>query len=92
MLTVVERYLEFADEFLRRQPQNGFDVYGNPLQCRASTRKGTPCQRMPLPHNGYCPSHQHLADTEELEAPRRLTPAALAGRGRPVRRRSVGRC
>ncbi len=51
-----------------RQPQNGFDVYGNPLQCRASTRKGTPCQRMPLPHNGYCPSHQHLAETEELEA------------------------
>ena len=51
-----------------RQPQNGFDVYGNPLQCRASTRKGTPCQRMPLPHNGYCPSHQHLAETEEVTA------------------------
>ena len=63
---VVERYLAFADEFLRNQPQNGFDAYGNPLQCRASTRKGTPCQRMPLPHNGYCPSHQHLAETEEL--------------------------
>ena len=28
---VIERYLECADEFLRRQPQNGFDVYGNPL-------------------------------------------------------------
>jgi hypothetical protein len=67
VLYVIERYLQFADEFLRRQPHNGFDVYGNPLQCRASTRKGTPCQRMPLPHNGYCPSHQHLADTEELE-------------------------
>ena len=40
----------------------------DPLQCRASTRKGTPCQRMPLPHNGYCPSHQHLAETEEFEA------------------------
>jgi hypothetical protein len=65
VLTVVERYLDFADEFLKHQPQNGFDVYGNPLQCRASTRKGTPCQRMPLPHNGYCPSHQHLAETEE---------------------------
>lgn len=64
--TVVERYLEFADEFLRNQPQNGFDVYGNPLHCRASTRKGTPCQRVPLPRNGYCPSHQHLAETEEL--------------------------
>ena len=66
VLRVIERYLEFADEFLARQPQNGFDAYGNPLQCRASTRKGTPCQRMPLPHNGYCPSHQHLAETEEL--------------------------
>src|SRR3984885_11908030 len=68
VLRVIERYLDFADEFLRAQPQNGFDEYGNPLQCRASTRKGTPCQRMPLPHNGYCPSHQHLAETEELES------------------------
>ena len=66
VLRVIERYLQCADEFLARQPQNGFDVYGNPLQCRASTRKGTPCQRMPLPHNGYCPSHQHLAETEEV--------------------------
>jgi len=69
VLQVIERYLALTDEFLRRLPPNGFDAYGNPLQCRASTRKGTPCQRMPLPHNGYCPSHQHLADTEQLEAP-----------------------
>jgi hypothetical protein len=68
VLRVIERYLDLADEFLTRLPQNGFDAYGNPLQCRASTRKGTPCQRMPLPHNGYCPSHQHLAETEEVEA------------------------
>ncbi len=72
VLHVIERYLAFADEFLRNQPQNGYDLYGNPLQCRASTRKGTPCQRMPLPHNGYCPSHQHLAETEEF------TPAIAA--------------
>jgi hypothetical protein len=65
---VVERYLGYADEFLRHQPHNGVDAYGNPLQCRASTRKGAPCQRMPLPHNGYCPSHQHLAATEEMVA------------------------
>jgi hypothetical protein len=69
VLHVIERYLQFADEFLASQPQNGFDPYGNPLQCRASTRKGTPCQRMPLPHNGYCPSHQHLGETEEIETP-----------------------
>lgn len=68
VLKVIEHYLALADEFLARLPQNGFDAYGNPLQCRASTRKGTPCQRMPLPHNGYCPSHQHLAETEDLEA------------------------
>lgn len=69
VLRVVQHYLGLADEFLHRLPQDGFDAYGNPLQCRASTRKGTPCQRMPLPHNGYCPSHQHLAQTEEIEAP-----------------------
>ena len=69
VLRVIQRYLGLADEFLRRLPQNGFDAYGNPLQCRACTRKGTPCQRVPVPHNGYCPSHQHLAETEELGAP-----------------------
>jgi hypothetical protein len=67
VLRVIEHYLAAADEFLLRLPQNGFDIHGNPLQCRAHTRKGTPCQRMPLPHNGYCPSHQHLAETEDLE-------------------------
>ncbi len=67
VLHVIERYLACADEFMRSQPQNGHDLAGNPLQCRASTRKGTQCQRMPLPHNGYCPSHQHLAETEEVE-------------------------
>ncbi|MDX6722143.1 MAG: hypothetical protein QOD73_547, partial [Solirubrobacteraceae bacterium] len=44
------------------------------LQCRATTRRGTPCQRVPLHTNGYCPSHQHLAETEELE----LAPASEA--------------
>jgi hypothetical protein len=65
VLSLVDQYMELVDDFVRRLPQNGFDLKGNPLQCRASTRKGTPCQRMPHPHNGYCPSHQHLADTEE---------------------------
>jgi hypothetical protein len=69
VLRVVQHYMRLADEFLQRLPQNGCDAYGNPLQCRASTRKGTPCQRPPLPHNGYCPSHQHLAATEEIEIP-----------------------
>jgi hypothetical protein len=68
VLRVIAHYLALVDEFVRNLPNNGLDVHGNPLQCRASTRKGSPCQRMPLPHNGYCPSHQHLAETEELAA------------------------
>ena len=67
--TVVERYMALADEFVATMPRNGVDPQGNPLQCRAVTRKGTACQRAPLPANGYCPSHQHLAETEDCEVP-----------------------
>jgi hypothetical protein len=63
---VVDRYLTFAKEFLENQPMNGFDFEGNRLECRATTRRGTPCQRVPLPQNGYCPSHQHLAEPDEV--------------------------
>jgi hypothetical protein len=63
---VVHRYLTFAEEWIAAQPLNGFDLEGNRLECRATTRRGTPCQRTPLPHNGYCPSHQHLAETDEV--------------------------
>jgi hypothetical protein len=59
---VVDRYMTFAREWFEAQPSHGYDLAGNRLECRATTRKGTPCQRVPLPHNGYCPSHQHLAD------------------------------
>ena len=69
---VVQRYLVCAEEFLAQQPRHGYDANGNPLECRATTRRGTPCQREPLAHNGYCPSHQHLAETEESE----VTPLA----------------
>jgi hypothetical protein len=30
--------------------------------CRATTRKGKPCQRTPLPGREYCPSHSHLEE------------------------------
>ncbi len=33
---------------------------GGAARCRATTRKGKPCQRTPLPEREYCPSHQHL--------------------------------
>ena len=68
VFVVIERYMSLADEFLRVSPTAGFEILGTPLACRASTRKGTPCRRTPLPHNGYCPSHQHLAESEDLAA------------------------
>ena len=64
----VQKHMAAAEEWLAEQPRHGYDASGKPLECRATTRRGTPCQREPLPHNGYCPSHQHLAETEEREA------------------------
>jgi hypothetical protein len=65
---VVNRYVCCAQQFVAEHPLEGYAaVSGAPPQCRATTRKGAACQRVPLAHNGYCPSHQHLADTEDRE-------------------------
>ena len=65
---VVSRYLGYAEQFLTEYPLEGYTaVSGAPPRCRATTRKGSACQRTPLARNGYCPSHQHLADTEDRE-------------------------
>jgi hypothetical protein len=65
---VVSRYIGLAERFLVENPLAGYaSISGEQPQCRATTRKGAACQRVPLPHNGYCPSHQHLADTEDRE-------------------------
>lgn len=63
---VVDRYLRLAREWFEVRESAGYDITGHRLECRATTRRGTPCQRTPLPRNGYCPSHQHLAETEGL--------------------------
>ena len=70
----VRDYIAAAEDLLTNLSSRGRDAFGNTLQCRASTRRGTPCQRIPVHANGYCPSHQHLADTEEVE----VEAAALA--------------
>jgi hypothetical protein len=63
---VVFHYIGLAQRYLRENPRAAHAAISDePPQCRAMTRKGAACQRTPLPHNGYCPSHQHLADTED---------------------------
>ena len=63
---VVDRYIAFAREYFSSLQMTGYDVAVNRIECRATTRRGTRCQRTPLPQNGYCPSHQHLAEPVEL--------------------------
>ncbi|HEX3692254.1 MAG TPA: hypothetical protein VHU13_02820 [Solirubrobacteraceae bacterium] len=68
VLRTVVRYIGLAQRFLIENPLAAHATFTDkPPTCRATTRKGATCQRMPLPHNGYCPSHQHLADTEHSE-------------------------
>jgi hypothetical protein len=63
---VVFHYIGLAQRYLKENPQAAHAAISDePPQCRAMTRKGAACQRTPLAHNGYCPSHQHLADTED---------------------------
>lgn len=48
--------------FIEEQVESGA-LDGGVARCRATTRKGKPCQRTPLPERDYCPSHQHLEET-----------------------------
>jgi len=48
-----------ASTFIQEQIEAGA-LDGGVARCRATTRKGKPCQRTPLPDRDYCPSHQHL--------------------------------
>jgi hypothetical protein len=75
---VIEQNVNLALEHLARIPYEGFRMDGRQLQCRAVTRQGKPCQRQPLPHNEYCPSHQHLAETEDMERVAHLRPVGTA--------------
>ena len=58
----IDRYMAVAAEYVDRREQEGVSLDGTPLSCHASTRKGTPCQRVPLPGSKYCPSHKHLEE------------------------------
>jgi hypothetical protein len=73
---VIERNMRLALQYFEALPE-GVAPGGPPRHCNAYTRRGTPCQREPLPGRRYCPSHKHLEDTfEKAEVP---MPAALAG-------------
>ena len=55
----VKEGIAAATAFIEEQIEAGA-LDGGVARCRATTRKGKPCQRTPLPDRDYCPSHQHL--------------------------------
>ena len=55
----VQEGVAAAVNFIEEQIEAGA-LDGGVARCRATTRKGKPCQRTPLPERDYCPSHQHL--------------------------------
>ena len=59
---VIEKHVRLAIEYVESQARAGVTFDGSPLCCQASTRRGTPCQRVPLPGGKYCPSHKHLEE------------------------------
>ena len=69
-LRVIERQIGEAVEFVDENAQAGVTFDGSPLCCRATTRKGSACQRVPLPASDYCPSHKHLEEplADKVEA------------------------
>ncbi|HST25762.1 MAG TPA: hypothetical protein VLJ76_07205 [Gaiellaceae bacterium] len=63
----VNKVVTAACDFIQEQIDAGaFD--GGVARCRATTRKGKPCQRTPLPEREYCPSHQHLEQRSKVAA------------------------
>jgi hypothetical protein len=62
---VIERHIGAVEVFLDSLPAD-VTLDGQKRNCLASTRKGTPCQREPLPGRDYCPSHKHLEETFEV--------------------------
>jgi hypothetical protein len=63
-----EKHMKLATEYVDSQLREGVTFDGSPACCHASTRRGTACQRLPLPGGKYCPSHKHLEDDFEAVA------------------------
>jgi hypothetical protein len=63
----VQEGVSAAVSFIEEQIEAGA-LDGGVARCRATTRKGKPCQRTPLPERDYCPSHQHLETRTKVAA------------------------
>jgi hypothetical protein len=65
---VIHRHLELAGGYVDRAIAEGLALDGSTPRCRASTRRGMPCRREPLPGLELCPSHRHLHEAPQIAA------------------------
>jgi hypothetical protein len=65
---VIERHMALACEYVDCAARAGVRLDGAPLSCHATTRRGTACQRVPVPGSQYCPSHKHLDEDFQVVA------------------------
>ena len=63
---VIDRHMRLAADYIDLLAREGESLTGAPLVCHATTRRGTACQREPLPGSRYCPSHKHLESDLEV--------------------------
>ena len=65
---VITHHTRLATEYVDEHARAGVTFDGSPLCCHATTRRGTACQRIPLPGRKYCPSHNHLEEPAAVVA------------------------
>ena len=82
---VVERYLGCAEQLLAELPRTGVDANGNPLQCRATTRRGHALPAAPAARERLLPlapaPGRHGGPRPGRRAARRLTAPPRRPRG-----------
>ena len=65
---VIDRHLTALRTELETSVTATFELTGERLRCRATTRRSIPCGHEPDPRTGYCAWHRHLADHPPIAA------------------------
>jgi hypothetical protein len=65
---VIHRHLSALRAELERSVAATYELTGEHLRCRATTRRSAPCGHEPDPRTGYCAWHRHLSDHPPVAA------------------------
>ncbi len=65
---VIQRHLAAMRAELEQSAAATLELTGEPLRCRATTRRNARCGHEPDPRTGFCAWHRHLADQPQIVA------------------------